>query len=269
MAACLTVTYPAEQPTPDLVAVAADWHGDTEWAVRTVYQAADAGAAGVVQLGDFGLWPGNGRFLVRLEQACRRLGLWLWWLPGNHEHWPTLREWEATAGAGRAFQVRPDVWYLPRGYRWTWHGRTWMALGGAVSPDRAHRSPGHDWFPDEALSDVDVAAAAAGGPVDILLTHDSPAMVPVTFPPAPTFWRLEDLAAADRHREQLQRAVDAVRPAMIMHGHLHMAFAKQVSAPWGPVEVVSLDCNHGDGPHWVLVNTRTGTWQPPAHLLWS
>ena len=33
-------------------------------------------------------------------------------------------------------QVTGRIWHLPRGHRWRWHGRDWLALGGAVSLDR-------------------------------------------------------------------------------------------------------------------------------------
>ena len=63
-------------------------------------------------LGDFGIWPGpDGRdYLARLDVAL----------------------------AGR-------IWHLPRGHRWRWHGRDWLALGGAVSLDRAVRTAGVNW----------------------------------------------------------------------------------------------------------------------------
>jgi hypothetical protein len=44
------------------------------------------------------------------------------------------------------------IWHLPRGHRWRWHGRDWLALGGAVSLDRGVRTAGVNWWPEEEIT---------------------------------------------------------------------------------------------------------------------
>lgn len=246
---------------PDLVAIAGDWHGDTEHAVRTVRDAAAAGAGVVLQVGDFGLqdWL-NSDYLNTLQAVCALLGVEVWWLDGNHEDHAAVTAFGFT---GDPFPVRPSVHYLPRGYRWTWHGHTWLAVGGAVSVDRALRTEGWDWWPQEELTERQATRIADDGRADVLLTHDCPAAVPVTFPPWPLGWDLADSARADAHRARLQRVVDAVQPRVILHGHLHMAFAKAVDMGWGTPEVVCLDRNRGQGQHWVLMDTARLQWRAP------
>lgn len=247
---------------PDLVAVAGDWHGDTEHAVRTIRDAAAAGASVILQLGDFGLWHWRtSPYLDTLQGICALLGVEVWFLDGNHEDHVLVAA--LNLDGTDPYPIRSNVLYLPRGHRWTWHGHTWLAVGGAVSVDRALLNEGWDWWPEEELTDRQATAIAAAGPVDVLLSHDCPAAVPVTFPPWLPGWALADSARADAHRARLQRVVDATQPKRIFHGHLHMAFRKVVDMGWGQPEVICLDRNRGRGLHWLLLDTAQLEWRVP------
>ena len=65
------------------------------------------------------------------------------------------------------------LWVLPRGFRFTPGGHTFLPSGGAASVDFEWRSPGHDWRVAEAPTAVQVEMAVAGGPVDVMLTHEA------------------------------------------------------------------------------------------------
>jgi hypothetical protein len=111
----------------------------------------------------------------------------------------------------------------PRGTRWTWHGLTWLALGGATSLDRVGRTEGVSWWPEEALTIADADRAVAGGPVDVMVTHDAPAGV--TVPGAGSYlWREETMNASYLNRELLREVVDVVGPTHLFHGHFHTAY---------------------------------------------
>lgn len=233
------------------VLVAGDWHGGASWATSVIRRAGAAGVPLVLQLGDFGFWHGDAGegYLDLVELTCRQEGVTVAWLDGNHKDFTLLRRFPSDPLTG-VRPVRPHVWHLPRGHRWEWSGRTWAALGGAVSVDRALRTPGVSWWPGETLTDAEAAGAAAGGPVDVLLCHDRPAMVALArgqapgswHRSAPPVWRRRDLDAADRHAALLQTVVDALRPSRLFHGHLHERYDLVVDpTPWaGTCHVTAL-----------------------------
>lgn len=112
------------------------------------------------------------------------------------------------------------------GRRWTSYVRQFLSLGGATSVDREWRTPGVEWWPDEAITDEHVDAAIAGGAGDVMITHESPARTPVravrevlrTNPlGVPDHVRAESAAS----RRRVTRVWDAVRPSLLIHGHMH------------------------------------------------
>jgi hypothetical protein len=119
------------------------------------------------------------------------------------------------------------TWLLARPARLTIGGRSVLSLAGAASVDRYSRIEGLTWFPDEAITDDHVAQAISGGPVDVMLTHESPAGTPVravrellrTNP-----WRFpnEALAASAASRARVTEVWDAVQPELLLHGHMHV-----------------------------------------------
>lgn len=240
----------------NVVTLAGDWHGDAGWAARAIEQAAAAGSRLVVQLGDFGLWPGDAGegYLDAVELACRRHDVVVFWLDGNHEDFDRLARYPIAPNGLRP--VRPNVWHLPRGTRWTWHGQVWLAVGGAVSVDRARREPGTSWWWQETLKPDEAASIAAAGPADVLLTHDRPAMAQAALGEFPGSWHAqglangwarEDLHAADEHSALLQTVVDAVMPSRLFHGHMHERYDALINpATWGrPCRVTGLDQQGG------------------------
>jgi Calcineurin-like phosphoesterase len=249
---------------PGRVVIAADWHGNTDQAVHVI------GMTGrilegeprplILQLGDFGVWPGpaGAAYLESVRGACRESGVLVRFIDGNHEDFTQLEGLRMREG--RRFGGDAPLAWIPRGHRWTWHGRAWMALGGAVSLDRAIRTEGASWWPDEEITAGQAASAIGGGPADVMVTHDCPGMVVHTFPPPPRFWDLADLARSDAHRERLQRIVSAVRPRWLMHGHLHRAYRRACDLGYGPVQVTGLDCAEGDGPNWAVLDVKRMVW---------
>ena len=109
------------------------------------------------------------------------VGANLWFIDGNHEDFSLLAELASRAVAGARVAVRPNIFHLPRGHRWQWHGRTWLACGGGVSLDKAARAEGSDWWPQEEIT-AQEAAMIAGGPADVMVCHDCPSGVAHAFP---------------------------------------------------------------------------------------
>jgi hypothetical protein len=160
---------------PERIGVAGDWHGNTAWATRAVRKMArqlPAGPRIIVHLGDFGIWPGrDGRdYLTAVTGALAAADAELWFVDGNHEDFSQLAR--LRPGPDGREPVTERIWHLPRGYRWRWHGRVWLALGGAVSVDRALRIPGVDWWPEEEITADQKRNVISGGYADVMLTHD-------------------------------------------------------------------------------------------------
>lgn len=261
-------------PEPCRIVVAGDWHGNSRQASHVIRTAAKVLAGEplrlVVHCGDFGVWPGphGAAYLEAVRRACDEHGVFVRFVDGNHEDFTQLEHlrvrerWDGReAGDWLGFPADPaPVAWIPRGYRWTWHGRTWLALGGAASVDRAVRTEGRDWWPQEEITGEQAAMVARDGPVDVMVTHDCPAGVVHSFPPPPSFWDVRDLARSDAHRERLQRVVDAVRPRWLMHGHLHRSYQLTASFSYGPCEVTGLDRDGGDGSNWAVLDTERMEW---------
>jgi hypothetical protein len=232
--------------SPGRVLVAGDWHGNREWALNVIKRVPELLPGEqkrlVLQLGDFGIWPGTGgrQYLGAVAAVLELMNAELWFVDGNHEDFPQLARMAAgTLPDGRVV-VHTNIYHLPRGHRWQWHGRTWLACGGGVSLDRAGRVEGRDWWPQEEITGEQETAIIAGGHADVMVCHDCPSGVAHTFSRPPSWWAPEDLSRNSAHRERLQRITAAVRPAHLMHGHLHRAYQRSCDFGYGGVQVTGL-----------------------------
>lgn len=215
---------------PKRVMLLGDTHGNSGWTKRAIAHAAENGCDVIVQLGDFGLWPGYaGRaFLRDVQDTLEDFGVTLYWLDGNHEDHdqinarPTMRKPHERREPW-AFPELPSILHLPRGYRWEWWGETFMALGGAVSVDKFKRTEGRSWWPGEALTSEDVKYASRPGKVDVLLCHDAPfgVQIPGIKPKGQSEWPDWVLDEAYDHQRLIRDVAEVTRPDLIAHGHFH------------------------------------------------
>lgn len=257
---------------PSVIALAGDWHGEAAFATQAIGLARRGGADAIVHLGDFGLAyrdPGfsSKAYLAALDDALGPVPLYF--IDGNHEHFPWLSGRPLNERGMRPVSAR--VTHLPRGTRWSWRGREWLALGGAHSVNRLQLNrgprdaPATSWWPEEALSDQDIARAAAGGHADALICHDAPRIAPVPHDYPPGSYPREDELAADAHRDLVQAVVDAARPRLIAHGHFHQRHRSIVPGPAGPVEIIGL--SHDGKPlrdNLAWIDARTLRLLPPT-----
>lgn len=233
----MTLTDPLAEP--NRVAFAGDWHMNASWAASAIHHAKEHGADVLLHLGDFG-YTYSANFLREVSEALIWTGLNLLFVDGNHEAFPRLLRYPTRADGLR--QVTDTIWHLPRGHRWTWAGVRFLALGGAHSVDRPWRQPGVSWWPEEAITPEQAAAAAEGGLADVLVSHDCPAGVDIPGLNSDAFPPLEILRA-EEHRQVLRGVVDAVQPRAIWHGHYHVRYRADVDLGYGPVRVTGLDCD--------------------------
>jgi Calcineurin-like phosphoesterase len=250
-----------------LILVAGDWHGNTDWALNVVKRVPQLLAGEerriVLQLGDFGVWPGAAgkRYLDRVSTVLDWVGAELWFVDGNHEDFTQLPLLACPPGPGCRVAMRRNVFHLPRGARWQWHDRIWLACGGAVSLDKALRCEGRDWWPEEEITDQQQATMSAAGQADVMVCHDCPVKVPHRFSAPPAAWSAADLARNRVHRERLQRIVNAVRPAHLMHGHLHRAYQRECDFGYGPVQVTGLGTD-GVMRNFAVLDVAAMEWKP-------
>lgn len=223
---------------PKRIAFAGDWHGSRSWAVRAVEYAAEQGADVIVHAGDFGYF--QPAYLPGVTSALAAADMHLLFVDGNHEHHRWLLWQQLDAEGLRPLTGR--IHHLPRGFRWTWDGVRFVALGGAHSVDGIwRRRDGDLWQPEERITDGQAAQVAADGQANVLISHDCPAGFDIPgLPPPGTFPEIEILRA-EEHRRILRGVVDAVRPRMIWHGHYHSAYTRVVDFGWGAINVAGLD----------------------------
>lgn len=253
------------------VGVVGDTHGHAGWLRKIVNTMAAHHADVVVVVGDFGFWAheGEGRqFLDHVNARAAHAGIPVVFVDGNHENHDLLGRL-ARRPDGSA-SVRSHIVHAARGWRARWAGVTVAALGGAASTDRFGRKPrvaGYDWWPEERLTQRDVARLAAGGTVDVLFTHDAPAsaLVPVDHDRADDPDTLEN-------RRLVQSAVVATHPGLVVHGHHHVRYsgeaawidrnASQVSGElvWQSARVEGLACEGTQWRNWAFVDLGGGRW---------
>jgi Calcineurin-like phosphoesterase len=253
---------------PSRIVVAGDWHGNAEHGRRVIAyaaaQLADQPVKIILQLGDFGVWPDaeGVDYIGALLDACHDYDARIWFIDGNHENFDMLPRLAISDSE------RQRIHWLPRGHRWNWHGREWLAMGGGVSLDKAGppclkcygrgayarqqcrkcgglgrfpRIEGINWWPDEEITLPQAEAAIAAGRADVLVSHDCPARVVHAFPDRPWWWAPEDILRQEAHAEILQCIASGTRAARIIHGHLHMGYQRTCDFGYGPVEVTGLD----------------------------
>lgn len=94
----------------------------------------------------------------------------IYFCEGNHDHLPSL------LGLREPTEVARNWIYCPRGSVITLGDKRIGFLGGARSIDRAVRTEGRSWWPEEEPTHEE-AARLADHEIDLLVTHTPPASV--------------------------------------------------------------------------------------------
>ena len=236
--------------------IAGDTHGDIAHIDYLADIAKEHEVDGVVQLGDFGY-----TFTEDFIAACHALTVVtaapLWWLAGNHDdaNHIDFRLHDVVDTPVPLWPEAPNVLYVPRGMTWNVGETRFMGLGGAVSIDMHHRTPNVSWWPQEAVTDADVARAEAAGVVDVMFTHDAPVGVnPLELIlPSLRDRSLERSCTANRRRVAM--AVEACKPRLLFHGHYHYRYDGMWRAGNGrQTQVVGLGCNGQGEDSWQILS---------------
>jgi Icc-related predicted phosphoesterase len=232
---------------PMRVLVVGDLHSNTAAAFEVIEHAAALGADLILQAGDWGYWPRDQRAQVFLRKVEKRLalrGLTLWWVAGNHDRLAA----RPVDPDGRR-RLSEHVWNLPDGFRWSWDGTVWVAVGGAVSVDKAFRTEGKSWFAAEELTDEKASRIIADGPADVVLSHDAPLGVPflrrLLHQDLPAWrrdsqWPTGTVIRSDEHQRRIRRVVEGVGARRVFHGHHHIRYSDTLAAAHGAVAIEGL-----------------------------
>jgi hypothetical protein len=243
---------------PKRVIVAGDWHGNFLWATSQLaamrHAVPDEVTLYIIHCGDYGFWPGS-TFASDTNAIARGLNIRILVTPGNHEDYAKmLPAWEGSIISDA------NLVALPRGTRWEWHGKKWLSVGGATSPDRNARIAGVNWWPEEELTQWEATAIAEAGPADVLVTHDVGDDVPLPLEPWPRCWPESEYRRARRHRQRVQTMAGSIRPRLWMHGHFHLHNQQVLDMGWGQCQVTSLS-NDGKPGNCGILDTRTLEWE--------
>jgi len=259
------------------VALAGDWHGNIGWALLMLRVLRKRGVRTIYHLGDFGIWPtqDGDQFVRKVERDAALFGIDIWVTPGNHEDWDRIDALTGAAGEAPA-QLTEHIHLLPRGYRWTHAGRTFVSVGGAPSVDYEKRSVGVEvygkvrgrtWWPNEMITPEVAKSVAAAGHAEILLSHDIPNLYVAAIQQIIVTNRYGWSNAAQNYAAQGRLALDTVwegvRPRLIAHGHYHVRADTVLDGDAGrvlsvdqegkPGNLVLLDLSAEDfGVEWLL-----------------
>ena len=206
--------------TPKRVALAGDWHANTDYAVEAIAHARRRNADVVIHLGDFG-FNFKPDYLNALDRALAQHHLVLGFVDGNHENFDWLLAQPVAADGLR--YLRQRIVHLPRGLRWRWGNTRCLAVGGAHSIDTFLRTPQVTWWPQEEITAEQTRSITDGGQgVDAMFCHDCPAGIAVPGMERDRYgFPAEAVAASEHHRQVLRGIVDGVQPIRLWHGHFH------------------------------------------------
>ncbi|KQO98807.1 metallophosphoesterase family protein [Leifsonia sp. Leaf264] len=212
------------------VALAGDWHGNVTW-VQTILPKLHRAAPDVktiLHLGDFGIWPerrGKG-FLKSVDYWCKKSGIERILVTlGNHEDHARMEKLWASR-PGQVIELTDHIHVLPRPYFFRLGATRFLSLGGANSVDYMDRTVNRDWWLEEQITDTQVAAAMTGGPVDVMLTHetvnDGTLKVQQLLATNPIGFHSDELRYSAHSRAQVSQVWEALRPSILAHGHMHV-----------------------------------------------
>lgn len=221
------------------ILIAGDWHGNHVWAKKIIEVANAEEIEKIIQVGDFGVWPGASgeEYLDILSRALVKRGVKLYFVPGNHEDYNQIDHWVKTIAPNEDghLEIRKNLFYAGKVNAWTWEGKRFASVGGAVSIDKSWRKENISWWPQERLTAFEERQAMELGIVDYLFTHDAPQDLPLTY-----LKKDEDSKA---HRLSMTNIGLAIRPSMWFHGHYHRKMEYKFYHADGETNVFGLDAD--------------------------
>lgn len=214
----------------NLIGLLGDVHGRSGVVASMLKRFKKQGVSTIIQVGDFGFWPGKAGilFIKDVSKALLDNNQNMIVIPGNHEDYRQINELSEDEDGW--LTVTPQIKVAPRGFRWTYEGVSFVALGGAPSVDRAWRIANQRqaiypfWWPEEDITAEDIEKTVSGGYADVMIAHDAPWGVPQIeerIKDNPLGFEDEDLEYALEGRLKMLAAINGVSPKIFVHGHYH------------------------------------------------
>ena len=176
----------------------------------------------IFQCGDFGWWP---KLDLGIKQSPilynypNKITNWklkgvkpkntkVFWCDGNHEEHPTLSQ------NGKINEVYENIFHASRGSTLEIDGLHVLFCGGADSIDKNLRTAGHDWFPEENITQQEFEKMMSHDKIDIVISHTCP----LEFEVNTEFGEKHK----DVNRQALSEVLKKYRPHKWFFGHWHM-----------------------------------------------
>lgn len=177
------------------------------------------GADVVIQVGDFGIYPG---VLDQYPQMFTDLPYKVYFIDGNHEDYNMLADIVESTNPEPDGTVKfmDNLYYVPRGTILDLGGRKFGFCGGAESVDYRMRVKGKDWFPEERVIQEDIEPLLNAN-IDILITHCPPdSVITRNFPPAYQSWDLP-WGWVDKSAQMIETLWSSLGRPQLYCGHMH------------------------------------------------
>jgi Icc-related predicted phosphoesterase len=222
-----------------------DWHGNREF-IQQFYDEylPTVQVDKIVHTGDLTVAWGPSdceSFFDFLAELVARSGIPFYFIDGNHEYFDVLFERYLKGDTERFVEIRPNLFYIPRGYAWEWDGVRFMGFGGAYSIKGSSSVMYQNWFPnEEQASYADIERAMSRGKVDVLITHDAPLEVEQLN----QLYLAKPNEGCQASRKVISAIVESCQPKIEIHGHHHYDYSEIVHHPWGDVKTIGLSADY-------------------------
>ena len=188
----------------------------------------------VLSCGDFGYWPRFKDMLVL--PSLKALTVPIHFCDGNHEDHESLRLLEDGRPPGC-----DNVYYQKRGTTLTLpDGRTVLFVGGADSIDKASRTRGVSWFPEEVITQSDLDSLP-DTKIDIVISHTCPLEI------LPEMIKADARKKSDPSNAALSHILDKYRPSLWYFGHWHTFRAGEIGHDNGKTRWFCLNMTNEPG----------------------
>ena len=242
----------------DKVLLLGDIHGNKP-AVRLAFQEArNNGCIAIIQLGDFGYgWKFDSdnicEFSKYVSELSTNFGIPLYWLDGNHENFDHLYELPLNDEGHRP--ILPGVIHLPRGSTIKFGETTFLAFGGAYTPDKPRRKLGVSYWAQETCTLEDLEKVYSAGEVDVFLSHDAPLgsqNVEKTKQFLDMAFGGDAFQLSYANQKMVREALNSSKAKKAFHGHIHRCQESWITQEEDIIYVRSLDCDGKKGNTYIL-----------------
>jgi predicted phosphodiesterase len=199
-----------------MIFIVGDIHGEFDHFWHDIEKAIDIHGIpdAIIQVGDFGYYTTE---MLHWKNPTK---IPVYFVDGNHEEFSYLPPTN-----GEIVEVRPELWYVPRGTVLELWGKKFAFCGGGESVDKAWRKEGISWFAEERVTDEDIQRTiknSLGQKIDYLITHVPPISVIHTHFPKidKNYWGLPD-DWKDVSAMKIQALWDGMGNPNIIFGHMH------------------------------------------------